>query len=167
MTTNTNDTLRFTAPWGKLLYGMTAVGTTVIGGGMVASLAAPAAPGLALAAVLGGTLLFCAGGAVTGYRLEGDTLVIERAGRDKRVSLRGLTAVSHGNSLMRGALRVGNGGLFVFAGFFWSKQHGWFRLHGNDIIGRAVLLEIGDEKWMITPEHPEAFVAAAEELIGS
>ncbi len=165
MTMRTN-TLRFTAPWGKLLYGLTALGTVVIGGAMVATMTVPGAP-LLLAAALGGTLLFCAGGAVTGYRLDGDTLVIERAGWDKHVSLKGLTAVSHDDTLIHGALRVGNGGLFVFAGYFWSRKLGWFRLHGNDILGRAVLLEIGNEKWMITPERPEAFVAAANKLIKS
>ena len=161
MTTTTTQNTRFTAPWGKLLAGLTTVGTVAIGGAAIAT----AATMPVLAGALGATMLVCAAGAVTGYRLEGDTLVIERVGRDKRVSLRGLTGVRHAKNLIDGALRVGNGGLFVFSGYYWSSKLGWFRLHGNDILGRAVLLEIGEQKWMITPADPDAFVKAAEQLI--
>jgi hypothetical protein len=163
MTNTTTKTTHFRAPWGKLLVGMSTVGSVALGGGMLAT--ASAIP--PLAAVLGATMLVCAAGAVKGYRLEGNSLVIERLGRDKRVSLEGLTSVRHAKDLIHGALRVGNGGLYVFSGFFWSKKLGWFRLHGNDILGRAVLLEVGDTKWMITPENPEAFVAEASKLIKS
>ena len=69
--------------------------------------------------------------------------------------------------MIQGSIRVGNGGLFVFAGMFWSKKLGWFRLAGNDILGRCVLLELPDRKWMITPDDPDAFVAAVSPLIGS
>lgn len=141
------------------------MGTAVIGGALVASLATPAIGSWLVAAALGGTLVFCAGGAVTGYRLEGDQLVIERVGFDKVVSLKNLRKAQHDHKLIHGALRVGNGGLFVFSGYFWSKKLGWFRLHGNDILGRAVLLVTDEGKWMITPENPEAFVAAAKKLI--
>ena len=67
---------------------------------------------------------------------------------------------------MDGSIRVGNGGLFVFSGYFWTRALGWFRLYGNDILGRAVLLDFGDRKVVITPGDPQAFVAAAEKLIG-
>lgn len=161
--THTTHTTHFAAPWGKLLWGFTALGTGVIGAAIVAT-ATTMPP---LAAGLGATLLVCGAGAVKGYRLDGNTLVIERVGRDKKVSLEGLTAVYHDEDAMRGAIRVGNGGLFAFAGYFWSKRHGWFKLHGNDILGRAVLLEVDGKKWMITPDNPEAFVAAASKLIRS
>ena len=103
---------------------------------------------------------------VRGYRLEGTTLFIKRLFWETEVPLEGLVSVRHDNKLMKGALRVGNGGLFVFAGWYWSKEHGWFHLAGNDILGRAVLLETPRAKWMITPGDPKRFVAVAEELIG-
>ncbi len=165
MTTRTFKGTHYTAPWGKLLYGMTALGTAVIGGAIVATFAAaPTAPSVLLAAFMGATLMICATGAVTGYRIEGKTLIIERLGRNKRVSLEGLTAIRHDNDVMRGALRVGNGGLFVFSGFYWNRREGWFRLHGNDILGRAVVLEVDGTKWVITPESPEAFVAEVKRV---
>ena len=155
-------TRRFNAPWGKLLYAFTFVGASVCAGAAWTS-AVVGAP--VLATVCAGTLVGCAAFAVRGYRLEGDTLVIERLGWEKRVSLAGLEAVHHDKNLIDGALRVGNGGLFAFCGWFWSRKIGWFKLAGNDILGRAVLLELEGEKWMITPADPETFVAAARQLI--
>lgn len=155
---------RFSAPWGRLLYGITALGSVVILGA-AASSAAAGRP--AVAVILLGVLLLCAAGAVTGYRIEGDDLVIERIARDKRVPLRGLSGARHDRDLLRGALRVGNGGLFVFSGFYWSRELGWFRLHGNDILRRAVLLEVGGQRWVVTPGEPDAFVAALRARIGA
>lgn len=156
--------MRFNAPWGKLLYAFTAVGGTVCAGAAWSS-AVVGIPVLPIAFVA--TLAGCATFAVRGYRLEGDTLIIERLGWDKRVSLAGLKAVRHDKDLINGAVRVGNGGLFAFCGWFWSRKLGWFKLAGNDILGRAVLLELEGDKWMITPGDPEAFVAAAERLIAT
>lgn len=150
----TYDIQRFRAPWGKLLSGITLVSTGLLGFATFAIWSTSPLLGL----VFAGTLAICAAGAVRGYRIDGDTLVIERLGFDKRVSLKGLTAARHDKDLIQGSLRVGNGGLFVFSGYYWSKKLGWFRLHGNDILGRAVLLEIDGKKWMITPEYPNTFV---------
>ena len=164
------STRRFSAPWGKLLWVFTVIGTAIIGGAAVQimfldDMSLVARIVFSVAAI--GTLVACALFAVRGYRLEGDTLVIERLGWEKRVSLKGLTAVRHDRKLIHGSIRVGNGGLFVFAGYFWSRKLGWFRLAGNDILGRAVLLEIGDKKWMVTPSHPQVFVDTASRLIDS
>ena len=157
MTTTTH----YTAPWGKLLWGFTILGAGVLGAATVAT--APVS--LPLSLLFGGTIAICAGGAVRGYRIEGDTLIIERLGRDKRVSLKGLSGVRHGKDLMDGAIRVGNGGLFVFSGFYRTPELGWFRLHGNDILGRAVVFVVDGKKWMVTPDNPEAFVAELEKRI--
>ena len=159
---------RFTAPWGKLLYFITTVGVFVLGSIIFGFLFAPEVPEAVkgLAALFSFVVLVaCAWGAVRGYRLEGDTLVIERLLRDERISLDGLERVHHDRDLIKGALRVGNGGLFVFAGYFWSRKLGWFRLVGNDILGRAVLLEFADRKLMITPSHPHSFVEEARKRI--
>ncbi len=160
------ESLTYAAPWGKLLWGVTLVASVVM-------LAVPfflhraQAPRSVVLLLGGGMVLtwaICALFAVRGYRLEAGDLVIERPLWDTRVPLAGLRLVRHDKKLMHGAIRVGNGGLFVFAGWFWSKQHGWFHLAGNDILGRAVLLEWRDKKWIITPENPAAFVREAEGL---
>jgi hypothetical protein len=154
------ETAWFDAPWGKLLWTFTSVATVVMLSVPVVMWKA-GAPGL-LGWGLGGVMIVtwttCALFAVRGYRLEAGDLVIERPFWDTRVSLAGLQSVRHDKDLISGAIRVGNGGLFAFAGWFWSKQHGWFHLAGNDILGRCVLLEWADQKWMITPGDPEGFV---------
>jgi len=161
-----HETLTYTAPWGKLLWTSTLVASAIM-------LAVPfflqrAAAPRSVTVLFGGgmvlTWVVCALFAVKGYRLEDGDLVIERPLWEKRVPLAGLRLVRHSKNLMRGAIRVGNGGLFVFAGWYWSSRHGWFHLAGNDILGRAVILEWRDKKWIITPENPLAFVREVEEL---
>ena len=140
----------YSAPWGKLLWLFTTVGVVVIGG-VILSMAVVPVPGSLVFAMIGAvTLLGCAALAPRGYRLEGDTLVIERPIGDKQVSLAGLRRV---------------GGLFAFSGLYWRRCHGWFRLSGTDILGRAVLLDLGHTKWMITPGDPTRFVSDAERLL--
>jgi len=161
---------RFTAPWGKLLWLFTTIGVVVLGGvaGTTAIAAGPLHTwSLIIAGIAVVTLVACLILAPRGYRLESDTLYIERLIGDKKVSLTGLTSVRHNKDLIDGALRVGNGGLFAFSGWYWSRQHGWFRLSGTDILGRAVMLELDGVKWMITPGDPELFVTEASRLIES
>jgi len=158
----------FDAPWTKLLWGVTGLSTVVLWGVSLGWLGVEDLPTWARG--IGGICVLiwavCALFMVRGYRLEGSTLFIKRLYWETEVSLEGLVSVRHDNKLMKGALRVGNGGLFVFAGWYWSKQHGWFHLAGNDILGRAVLLETPRAKWMITPGDPQRFLAVAEGLIG-
>lgn len=153
---------KFEAPWGALLWVFTSLGCVVVVGGFAAvamNAAMPPPARLTLCTVFAVTLIGCALTAVRGYRLEDGALVIERLGWEKRVPLAGLRAATHDKSLLDGALRVGNGGLFAFAGMFWSRKLGWFHLVGNDILGRPVLLEFADQKWLVTPDDPERFIA--------
>ena len=162
------DSRHCSAPWGKLLTVFTAISLSMMAGLVVVSASIAPAPWpmivIASVALLTGVCALCM---VRGYRIEGDTLCIERLGWVKRVSLVGLRRATHHTALIHGAVRVGNGGFFVFAGWFWSRKLGWFHLVGNDILGRAVLLELPDAKWMITPDDPDAFVTAVSELINT
>jgi hypothetical protein len=73
---------RFDAPWGKLLMVFTFIGCAALIGVPIAIWLGEAPPfffglmGLVFAAIL----IVCALCAVRGYRLEGDTLLIERVG---------------------------------------------------------------------------------------
>lgn len=159
---------QFDAPWAKLLWGLTSLSTVVLLGASVGWVVIEDLP--ASTRWLGWLFFFiwavCALFVVRGYRVDGSTLFIKRLFWETEVSLEGLVSVHHDNKLMKGALRVGNGGLFVFAGWYWSKQHGWFHLAGNDILGRAVLLETPRAKWMITPGDPARFVEVTQGLVG-
>ena len=160
-------TTDYTAPWSKLLWAFTTIGVGVLGGTILAAVLVPFPGSLALAVIAVVTLALCAIFAPRGYRLSGNTLTIDRMIGDNSVSLATLKAVTHGEDLIKGALRVGNGGLFAFSGMYWSRRHGWFHLSGTDILGRAVLLELEDAKWMITPGDPKRFVADARRLIST
>ena len=152
---------RFRAPWGKLLWVL-----SPLGGGVIATLGIGGLSISPLITVLFGSILvLCALTAVRGYRLEGDTLVIERLGFDKRISLKGLTHAQHDKTLLYWHFRMGNGGLFAFSGRFWTKRLGWFQLYGNDILGCPVLLELDGQKVVITPEYPDTFVKQVSQLI--
>jgi hypothetical protein len=86
------ESLPFTAPWGKLLWGITLVASAVM-------LAVPfflhrvQAPRMVMLLLGGGMVLTwvsCALFAVRGYKLEAGDLVIERPFWDTRVPLAGL-----------------------------------------------------------------------------
>jgi hypothetical protein len=85
----------------------------------------------------------------------------------KTISVHGLKNVIHEKNLMKGALRIGNGGFFVFSGWFRSKKLGWFHLVGNGILSRPVLLECEDKKWIVTPENPDECISILNEQIES
>ena len=161
---------RFSAPWGKLLSTFTIIGATCMVLAALTAVLSEDLPAIARVATLAGAIgvtILCALGAVRGYRIEGDKLMVERLLWETEIDLRGLESVEHHQDLIKGSLRVGNGGFFVFSGWFWSRKLGWFRLMGNDIIGRAVLLSIKGKRWMVTPSHPHTFVEELESRISA
>lgn len=58
----------------------------------------------------------------------------------------------------------GNGGVFAGTGIFWNKRYGVFRVYVTSARHTdAVLIQTENCKVLITPEDPQAFVAAAQE----
>jgi hypothetical protein len=56
------------------------------------------------------------------------------------------------------AMRVGAGGLWGGFGWLWTERRGMLRMYVSRTDG-FVWIERGDEQpWLITPEHPTAFV---------
>ena len=77
----------FSAPWGKALSALTLLGVTVLIGGMIGlSKDDGLDPSLRLSMMIGfGTLLLaCAACRVKGYRLENDSLIVQRWGWERR-----------------------------------------------------------------------------------
>jgi hypothetical protein len=158
---------RYSAPWGKLLLFFTTLGTIVLLGALWVLMVEPQE--IPMKGIMPVFLIFvmvsCTVCMVRGYRIEGDTLIVERLGWEKKLSLLGLKNTYADNALLIGSIRVGNGGLFVFAGWFWTKRLGWFRVLGNDILGRSVLLEFEGRKWVVTPDEPNKFVEEVSQFI--
>ncbi len=96
---------------------------------------------------------------VRGYTLTGGSLVVHRLGFDTTLPLDDLRSVRGVAGDVAGAVRLfGNGGLFSITGWFWNRRLGRYRAYATDF-DRAVLLEFGRRKVVVTPHDPQAFIA--------
>jgi len=153
------------APWSTGLKATSAVGTVlVLGIGIGAYRAIPVPTGfthqfglavaLILPAVLVGSLLFM----VTGYEVEGAELYVKRLLSSTRISLEGLGRVWIEPAVCKGTIRVfGNGGLFSFSGWFYSRRLGRYRLFATNL-SRSVVLVLPARVVVITPAEPKAII---------
>ncbi len=67
---------------------------------------------------------------------------------------------------MRTCLRTcGNGGMFSFTGWYWSRPLGHFRAFVTDL-NRTVVLRFADRTLVVSPEHPEEFVREISHRVG-
>lgn len=120
--------------------------------------AAPAAWLISIILLL--TVMITALFTVKGYELKGDSLFIQRLFWQTKIDLRHIQSVSVAPNAFKKAFKTcGNGGLFSFSGYYWSKSLGKFKCYATDT-NRSVLLEIDGKKIVITPDSPEGFVRA-------
>lgn len=104
---------------------------------------------------------------VRGYVLTDISIEVRRLGWSTSLPLAGLVSVTGEVDAWRGAVRLfGNGGLFAFTGWFWSRRLGRFRAFATDP-GRAVMLGYADRKVMVTPHDPQHFIVRVRTLLGS
>jgi len=97
---------------------------------------------------------------IRGYSLQGGELIVHRLAWDTRFSLHGLKEAAFAPGAASRSIRLfGNGGLFVFAGLYWNRNLGRFRMLVTDL-NRTVVLKLPDRTLVISPEDPEEFVAA-------
>jgi len=153
------------APWPALLKWVSALGSAaLLATGFAAYRAAPVASGfthdfglgvaLLPVALLLGSLFFIVGG----YAVEGSDLYIERLVSSTRIPLDGLSKAWAEPAVCKGSIRVfGNGGLFSFTGWFYSKKLGRYRLFATDF-SHAVVLVLPRRVVVVTPADPQAFI---------
>lgn len=99
---------------------------------------------------------------IRGFELAPGKLLVQRLGWRSSLDLSGLTAVEVDPEAMKGSLRTfGNGGLFAFAGAYWNRRLGHYRVFATDP-SRAVVLRFGPKTVVVTPDDPEAFVAISQ-----
>jgi hypothetical protein len=157
---NTNG--KFGAPWGKEIKLMTTLGLVVcFGVALIGIISLPDAPPVARLTMIVIPLLLLIGGAlfmVRGYTLDDGQLIIHRLGWSSRLDLASLASAVSDPAAMAGSLRIaGNGGLFAFCGWFWSKKLGKYRAFGTDP-HRSVILRFTDRVVVVTPDAPERLV---------
>lgn len=107
-----------------------------------------------------GSVLVALAFSIRRYEIEGDILRIVRPGWSTVVPLAGVEAVEFTPGAFAWAWRVwGNGGFFSFSGWFYQRPHGLFRAWVTDP-SRAVTLQLGQRRIVVSPEPPREFVEA-------
>jgi hypothetical protein len=103
---------------------------------------------------------------IRGYAITPDAILIHRLFWTTRLPRAGLQSAGAEPDVMRGSLRTfGNGGLFSFSGYFWSKALGSYRAWVTDP-RRTVVLGFAQRKVVISPAVPEAFIRDLEDGTG-
>ena len=99
---------------------------------------------------------------VRGYSVAADAVLVHRLGWATRLDLGEIREARFQPGAMVGSVRTfGNGGLFGFTGRFRNALLGPYRAYVTDA-SLAVVLTVGDETVVVSPERPAAFVAAVE-----
>lgn len=139
---------QFAAPWGKLLKGMSIFvvllfAAIIVSDGFilraarVASWVHPATVGGLLAVLLG-----CLPFVIRGYIITDEGILIRRLWWNTVLPKEDIISVEVAPNAMSKSLRTcGNGGLFSFTGFYWSKQLGHYKAYVNDL-NRTVVVRM-------------------------
>jgi hypothetical protein len=157
-----NANAKFSAPWGKDLKLMTTLCFVIcLGVALIGVISLPEALPFVRFSATAVPLLILVGGAffaVRGYTLDHGKLIIHRLGWSSRLDLGSLDSAVADPAAMAGSLRIaGNGGLFAFSGWFWSRKLGKYRAFGTDP-RRSVILRFPDRTVVVTPDAPERLV---------
>ena len=156
------DRLEYDAPFCRLLWIVSGLATALLVSLPVIGWVAlpPRGSGLARMLIVVTPLVILTGAVpfmVRGYRIEPGGLQIRRLGWSTRLSLRELQSAEASPQAMKGSLRLmGNGGLFVFAGWFWSRTLGRYRAFVTDP-ARSVVLRFPDRTVVVSPDAPDEF----------
>jgi hypothetical protein len=159
------------APWPTALKIISLLGTVaLIGASCAAYSAIPVVPGfthnfgLAVALVPLGLLVGSSLFVVTGYRVDRKQLAVRRLLTSTLVPLTGLERAWLEPAICKGSIRlVGNGGLYSFCGWFYSKRLGRYRLFATDL-RNAVALQLPNRTVAISPANPDALVDYLRQL---
>jgi hypothetical protein len=104
--------------------------------------------------------------AVRGYTVRPGVLVVHRLGWATRIPLKGLKSVSAEPDATLGSIRVfGLGGAFAFVGRFRNSTLGSYRAYVTDP-ALCVVLDLGGETVVVTPDSPVRFVERAHLAAG-
>ena len=155
----------FRAPASRMLVVVTTLASAIlIGIPILGLIVLPASvPGFSRLLMTAVPLLILLGAlpfAVRGYAIQKGILRIQRPGWATRLVLGQLVSAEADPTAMSGSLRIaGNGGLFSFTGWFWSRRLGRYRAFVTDP-ARSVVLKFSDRTVVVSPDVPEEFVAA-------
>lgn len=159
--------LHFKAPWGRTLL-ITSIFTTfitlgsaallVIGRPLPRFISLPVVDSLWL--VITAVLLIPLGALpfiIRGYTLTKDGILIRRLCWNTVLPYAEMRSVEVEPLALSHSFRTcGNGGLYSFTGFYWSRQLGHFRAYVTDL-NRTVVVRMQSRTAVLSPDDPEAF----------
>jgi Bacterial PH domain len=154
-------TLEFGAPWSRSLKTGSAVAVVILAGVATAGILMPGRLLLARCLMVGLPFVVLASAflsMVSGYTLSAAALEVQRPLWSTTFPLADLLSVAGDSAAFAGALRLfGNGGIFSFTGFFWSRRLGCYRALATDP-ARAVILKFRRRTLIITPDDAQRFI---------
>lgn len=160
----------FKAPWGRTLIIVSLFSTLMFfaiaivmanGGQQPWFISLPRVSSHTFAIVL---LLLLPAGAlpfiIRGYTITGSSILIHRLWWNTILPLKDILSVEAEPLVMNGSFRTcGNGGLYSFTGWYWSRELGRFHAYVTDL-NRTVVVRMSRRTVVLSPEDPEAFVRA-------
>jgi hypothetical protein len=163
---------RFNAPWGKLLWIMSTLGTVICLGASILLLRTNLPFRVNTLHFWLGILplvfiIVAALFTVRGYSVSGDTLLVQRLFWSTCLSLAGLQSVEFRPDAVRDSIRTfGNGGFFSFTGYYRNKSLGSYQAFVTDL-KRVVVLRFPKGAVILSPDSPEEFVRVLSVYLGS
>lgn len=113
--------------------------------------------------VMWSVLVFSLFFSVSGYSVRNGQLLVHRLGWATRFTLAELSAFEANPHAMMGSIRLfGNGGIFCITGLYRNEVVGRYRAYVTDP-AKAVVLEFGTRKIIVSPDDPPAFVESLRE----
>lgn len=160
----------FKAPWGRTLVIVSLFSTLLLGAVAIVmalgekqpwfiSLPRMSSHSFVIALVLllpAGALPFI----IRGYTITGDSILIHRLWWNTILPLKDIRSVEAEPLAMSSSFRTcGNGGLYSFTGWYWSRELGRFHAYVTDL-NRTVVVRMRRRTAVLSPDDPEAFVRA-------
>lgn len=155
------------APWGKTLIWTSSIMVVLSVANVVGMSFLPASvPGWTVELArwtLPAVVLGCLPFMIRSYQVTDGAILIRRPFWTTRLDLAALKSAEVVPDAMRKSLRTcGNGGVFSFTGWYWSKALGGFRAFVTDL-HRTVVLRFDNRTVVVSPDAPEEFARELEE----
>jgi hypothetical protein len=163
--------LEFGAPWSRSLKTASIISLALLA--LIAAIGLLGLPArvlparILMIAVPVGVLAIAFLSIVSGYSLSASELQVQRPLWNNSFALAELVEVTGDAQAFKGALCLfGNGGLFSFTGYFWTRKLGFYRAFATDP-QRAVVLKFGRRTIVITPDDPLRFIVRTRTHLAS
>lgn len=165
----------FKAPWGRTLLIISILTTLVmLGAAIILSLGQHqpwfiSLPPIPIRALTITAIMLMPLGAlpfiIRGYVITADGILIRRLWWNTVLPFDDIRSVQAEPLALSSSFRTcGNGGLYSFTGFYWSKQLGHFRAYVTDL-NRTVIVRMKNRTAVLSPEDPEAFARTVESYL--